>query len=146
MVFAFCRWMEEQAWLGGYDIHINNVTESISCLGLAGPRSRDVLSKLTSIDLSNEAFPFLHCRTATIAGCTVRALRISYTGLSLFIPHNYIINYSCYYLPLMQIVVPHTVPYVHFFIYLFLSLSPKFSRCGKQQSDTKTPPPIELVN
>ena len=79
-----CRWLEDHAWTGGYDVHIDNVTESIACLGLAGPRSRDVLSKLTSIDLSNEAFPFLSCQTATIAGSPVSALRISYTGLFLF--------------------------------------------------------------
>ena len=96
MVFAICRWMEEKAWLGGYNIHINNVTESTACLGLAGPRSRDVLSKLTSIDLSNEAFPFLHCRPATVAGCPVRALRISYTGLSLFVPQSCVIAFSSF--------------------------------------------------
>ena len=76
--------MEEHAWLGGYNIQITNVTETTACLGLAGPRSRDVLAKLTSIDLSSEAFPFLHSRRATIAGCSVRALRISYTGMFFF--------------------------------------------------------------
>ncbi|GIT70941.1 MAG: hypothetical protein Ct9H300mP28_07550 [Pseudomonadota bacterium] len=37
----------------------SNVTDEYGVLVLAGPSSRDVLSKLTDADLSNAAFPWL---------------------------------------------------------------------------------------
>lgn len=42
-----------------------------------GPKSREILSKVTDIDLSNEAFPF---STSQDIGDGVRASRISYMG------------------------------------------------------------------
>ena len=52
----------------------------MSCLSVAGPYSRDVLSKLTSTDMSNSGFKFLTIKDIDIAGLPVRAMRISYTG------------------------------------------------------------------
>ena len=49
-------------------------------LVLSGPRSRDVLGKLTAADLGNSAFPYLSAREIEVAGCPVRALRVSYVG------------------------------------------------------------------
>jgi len=45
-----------------------------------GPDARDVLSKVTGADLSNDAFPFGGCREIEIAGVSLRALRITYVG------------------------------------------------------------------
>ena len=45
-----------------------------------GPRSRAVLSGLTDADLSNQAFPFGHAATITIAAAPVRVLRVTYVG------------------------------------------------------------------
>lgn len=70
----------EHARKGNYDVAIENVTDDISCLSVAGPYSRDVLSKLTSTDMSNSGFKFLTIRDIDIAGLPVRAMRISYTG------------------------------------------------------------------
>ncbi len=75
-----CRYMEDQAWRWGHNVEITNTTEDWAALGLAGPKSRDVLSKLTNIDLATEKYPFLHAREFNVAGLPVRALRISYTG------------------------------------------------------------------
>ena len=75
------RWIEEEQWRGNYeDVEVLNVTDSWGCLGLAGPWSRDVLSSLVSDDLSEDAFPFLHCRSMTVAGVSARAIRTSSTG------------------------------------------------------------------
>lgn len=52
----------------------------MSCLSVAGPYSRDVLSKLTSTDMSNSGFKFLTIKDIDIAGLPVLAMRISYTG------------------------------------------------------------------
>lgn len=65
---------------GGYDVDITNVTEDIGVLGIAGPKSREVLQKLTDEDMSDAAFKFLHCKSIKLAGISLRATRISYTG------------------------------------------------------------------
>lgn len=50
-------------------------------MGIAGPLSRDVLSKLTDADMSQEKFKFLTVKDIEIAGIPVKALRLSYTGI-----------------------------------------------------------------
>jgi len=64
----------------GEDVSIENVTDNRGAIVLAGPRSRDVLAKLTDADLSNEAFPWLTSREISINGAPVRALRVNYVG------------------------------------------------------------------
>jgi 4-methylaminobutanoate oxidase (formaldehyde-forming) len=49
-------------------------------LGLMGPRSRDLLQRLTGEDLPNEAFPFATSREVEIGYARVRASRITYVG------------------------------------------------------------------
>jgi glycine cleavage system aminomethyltransferase T/glycine/D-amino acid oxidase-like deaminating enzyme len=55
-------------------------TDEISTIGLWGPRARDVLSSLTSDDVSHEGFGMLSCRQVTVGGVPVLASRISYVG------------------------------------------------------------------
>lgn len=76
------RWIEEKAAEGGYDVDISNITDNVGVLGVAGPYARKVLQKLTDEDLSDTGFKFLHCKTIQLAGITLRAIRISYTGES----------------------------------------------------------------
>lgn len=64
----------------GEDVCVTNITEDYGNLVLAGPKSRDVLSQVTDADLSNEAFRWLTAQEITIAGATVRALRVNYIG------------------------------------------------------------------
>ena len=79
-VVIICRWIEEEQWRGNYDVQVSNVTDDWGCLGLAGPWSRQILAPLVRDDLSDDAFPFLHCRCMTVADVATRAVRISYTG------------------------------------------------------------------
>jgi len=58
----------------------SNVTDEYGVLVLAGPRSRDVLSKLTDADLSNAGFPWLRGKTIDVSGIKTLALRVSYAG------------------------------------------------------------------
>uniref|UniRef100_A0A3P8W8B8 Dimethylglycine dehydrogenase n=1 Tax=Cynoglossus semilaevis TaxID=244447 RepID=A0A3P8W8B8_CYNSE len=74
------KWIETEAVDGGYDVDISNVTDDIGVLGIAGPNSRKVLQKLTEEDMSDATFKFLQCKSITLAGVPVRAIRISYTG------------------------------------------------------------------
>uniref|UniRef100_A0A674D7J2 Dimethylglycine dehydrogenase n=1 Tax=Salmo trutta TaxID=8032 RepID=A0A674D7J2_SALTR len=85
------RWMEEEVVEGAYDVDISNVTEDIGVLGVAGPKARDVLQKLTQEDMSDASFKFLHCKPIQLGGVNLRAIRISYTGelgWELYIPHK----------------------------------------------------------
>ena len=61
-------------------VTLSTVTTAHGILLLAGPRSRDILSKLTDADLSNEAFPWLTGRHITVGLAPVRAMRINFVG------------------------------------------------------------------
>jgi sarcosine oxidase, subunit alpha len=62
-------------------IDIANMTSGFAAINVVGPRARDVLRKLQSeVDLSPEAFPYLHCREGTIEGIPARLLRIGFLG------------------------------------------------------------------
>jgi dimethylglycine dehydrogenase len=62
------------------EVTIRDVTGDRGVLVLAGPRARQLLERLTDADLTNQAFPWLTCREIVVAGCPVRALRVSYVG------------------------------------------------------------------
>ncbi len=64
----------------GERVRVENVTEDRGVLVLSGPRSRDVLERLTDAPLDNTAFPWLCARDITVAGHALRALRVSYVG------------------------------------------------------------------
>ncbi len=49
-------------------------------LGLWGPRARDVVSSVTSDDVSHEGFPFARCRWIDVGPVCALASRISYVG------------------------------------------------------------------
>jgi sarcosine dehydrogenase len=73
------------AWIAehipaGLDARLSDVTEDFGTLSLMGPMARDVLSKVTSADVSGAVFPFGAVREIAIAGCAIRALRITYVG------------------------------------------------------------------
>ena len=57
-----------------------DVTTAWTTIGVWGPRARDILSSVTSYDVSNEGFPFGACRTIEIGSQLVLASRISYVG------------------------------------------------------------------
>jgi glycine cleavage system aminomethyltransferase T len=57
-----------------------DATNSWTTIGLWGPRARDVLSSVTSADVSHQGFPFLTSKTVDINGVRTLASRISYVG------------------------------------------------------------------
>jgi sarcosine oxidase subunit alpha len=73
---SFTWWLE--AW--GLDAHITDLTQGVGAMNLAGPRSREVLSKLTDLDCSAEAFKYLDARHADVAGVPCLLLRIGFVG------------------------------------------------------------------
>ena len=74
---------------------LTDVSSSYAVLSLMGPRSRDLLSRLTDADLSNEAFPFLTSKEIYLGYAPVRASRITYVGelgWELYVPSEYACN------------------------------------------------------
>jgi glycine cleavage system aminomethyltransferase T/glycine/D-amino acid oxidase-like deaminating enzyme len=61
-------------------VHVQDVTSAWACLGIWGPRSRDVLAPLTPQSLANEDFPYMSVREITVGDVPVRALRVTYVG------------------------------------------------------------------
>ncbi|MDE1906452.1 MAG: GcvT family protein [Rhodospirillales bacterium] len=64
----------------GMNAQLVDVTSAYSVLALMGPLARDILKAVTRDDLSNAGFPFGAAKTIGIAGCPVRALRVTYVG------------------------------------------------------------------
>ncbi|MCP3935021.1 MAG: FAD-dependent oxidoreductase [Actinomycetia bacterium] len=66
--------------LDGEDVTVTDVTDDLAILGISGPRSRDLLSQLTDVDLSAPAFRWLTGQEIDVAGVPCIALRVSYVG------------------------------------------------------------------
>ena len=81
-------WMKRQF---AADAHafVTDVTSAYGQLNVQGPRSRELLQKLTHEDLSNEAFPFRAAREIDIGFARALCVRITYLGelgYELYIP------------------------------------------------------------
>lgn len=69
-----------------------DATSGQAVLGVMGPRSRELLARLTDADLSNAAFPFAASREIDLGYARVRASRITYVGelgWELYIPSEF---------------------------------------------------------
>jgi dimethylglycine dehydrogenase len=69
-----------QGRTAGEQLEVVNVTDDRGVLVLAGPRSREVLAKITKEKLDNASFRWLSGKQIHIAGLPVRALRVNYVG------------------------------------------------------------------
>jgi len=72
-------WMRKHQPEDG-SVLIDDVTAGQACLGIWGPRARDIVQPLTDADLSNGAFPYLTARRMRIATVPCLALRVTYVG------------------------------------------------------------------
>jgi glycine cleavage system aminomethyltransferase T/glycine/D-amino acid oxidase-like deaminating enzyme len=64
----------------GSRVEVTDVTSSYAVYGVMGPRSRELLSRLTRDDLSAEAFRFGASREIDLGHARVRASRMTYVG------------------------------------------------------------------
>ena len=62
------------------NIDFQDVTDQIACFGVFGPKSRNLVSKLSNEDMSNENFKFGTCKKIIINKKEVLAQRLSYVG------------------------------------------------------------------
>ncbi|WP_103379901.1 2Fe-2S iron-sulfur cluster-binding protein [Pseudonocardia dioxanivorans] len=90
-------WEWAENWLQtehpDWRVHITPVTTAFASINVAGPRSRELLARLTDVDLATEAFGYMNVRTGTIAGVADCVLwRIGFTGelsYELHVPASY---------------------------------------------------------
>jgi glycine cleavage system aminomethyltransferase T/glycine/D-amino acid oxidase-like deaminating enzyme len=76
---ADLKWVADHLPADG-SAQVTDLTSAWTTLGLWGPRARDILSSLTSDDVSHEGFPFARCRTIEVGPVRALASRISYVG------------------------------------------------------------------
>lgn len=72
------RWFGDHLPETGVNVH--RFGTDLVGLSIAGPRSRELLARLTDQDVSNEAFPFMAFRAMDVAGAPCMVNRITYTG------------------------------------------------------------------
>jgi glycine cleavage system aminomethyltransferase T/glycine/D-amino acid oxidase-like deaminating enzyme len=72
-----------------------DVTSAYAVYGVMGPKSRELLGKLSRDDFSDEAFPFGTSREIGLGYATVRATRITYVGelgWELYVPAEFAVG------------------------------------------------------
>jgi dimethylglycine dehydrogenase len=72
------RWLDEHLARPG--VRVCNVSETMSGLGIFGPRSRDLLARLTREPISGEALPFMAVREFDVGLAPAIVARLSVTG------------------------------------------------------------------
>jgi dimethylglycine oxidase len=74
------------------NVHVEDVTSKYCCLGIWGPKAREIVQSLSEDDWSNEGHGFFKCKESFIGQVPVRALRLSYVGelgWELYTPYEY---------------------------------------------------------
>ncbi len=76
-------------------VFVTDVTSGYNILNVQGPKSRQLISALTSADMSNEAFPYLNMQEIDMGYALVKALRITYVGelgWELYVPTEFTLH------------------------------------------------------
>ncbi|MFY9773022.1 MAG: FAD-dependent oxidoreductase [Trebonia sp.] len=79
----------------GCHASLADVTSAYAVYGVMGPRSRELLSRLSRSDFSDKAFPFSTSREIDLGYATVRATRITYVGelgWELYVPAEFAVG------------------------------------------------------
>ncbi|POR38319.1 Dimethylglycine oxidase [Tolypocladium paradoxum] len=61
-------------------VQVRDITGGTCCIGLWGPRSRDVIAAVSTDDFTSQGLPYLRAKRATIAGIPVTAMSLSWVG------------------------------------------------------------------
>jgi 4-methylaminobutanoate oxidase (formaldehyde-forming) len=76
-------------------VFVTDVSSGYNIISIQGPKSRLLLSGLTSADMSNEAFPFRTLQEIDMGYALVNALRLSYVGelgWELYVPTEFTLH------------------------------------------------------
>jgi dimethylglycine dehydrogenase len=83
-------WFEQHAV--GKNVRITNRTEELSAIAVAGPQSREWMSRVTSADIDNESIPFMSAHSMDIGRAPCLVARLSFTGelgYEMYVPAAY---------------------------------------------------------
>jgi glycine cleavage system T protein len=72
-------WIRQHAPEDG-SVTVEDVTSRYACLGIWGPRARDILQPLSAADLSNDAFRYMRAQEIDVGPVPCLALRVTYVG------------------------------------------------------------------
>ncbi len=72
-------WIQEHAPRDG-SVQVEDVTSAYACIGLWGPRAREILQATTPAGVSNAAFPYMTARELAVGSVPCLALRVTYVG------------------------------------------------------------------
>jgi glycine cleavage system aminomethyltransferase T/glycine/D-amino acid oxidase-like deaminating enzyme len=61
-------------------VQIRDITGGTCCIGVWGPRARDLVQALSDDDFSNENFKYFRAKKVRVGGVPVTAMRLSYVG------------------------------------------------------------------
>jgi glycine cleavage system aminomethyltransferase T len=61
-------------------VYVRDITPGTCCVGVWGPRARELVQPLTDLDMSHEGFRYFTCKTGYVGHVPVTAMRVSYVG------------------------------------------------------------------
>jgi 4-methylaminobutanoate oxidase (formaldehyde-forming) len=76
-------------------VFVTDITSGYNIINVQGPSSRQLISSLTNVDMSNEAFPYLTMQEIDMGYALVKALRITYVGelgWELYVPTEFTLH------------------------------------------------------
>jgi sarcosine oxidase subunit alpha len=74
------EWFDWWNAVWGLEAETVNVTGALAAVNVAGPNARELLSRLTDLDVANDALKYLDARRAHVAGVPCLILRIGFVG------------------------------------------------------------------
>ena len=85
LITATTQAVRDHDWISRHlpadaDAQLTDITAALGVVSVMGPNARQLLSRVTSTDVSHEVFPFGTAQELVIDDCRVRALRLSYVG------------------------------------------------------------------
>ncbi|HBG74148.1 MAG: hypothetical protein A2X25_04110 [Chloroflexi bacterium GWB2_49_20] len=73
-------------------VTIEDVSSSYACIGLWGPKARNILAKVTRNDITNDKFPYMTAQHITVGDVPTLAMRVTYVGelgWEMYVPMEY---------------------------------------------------------
>jgi dimethylglycine dehydrogenase len=110
------------------------ITTNWGVLVLAGPRSREMLQKLTDTDLSNAAFPWLTGQKISVGAAACHALRLNYVGELGWELHHPIEMQNYIFDKLMDAGKPHGIKPYGIKAMIALSVEKSYRLIGRELS------------
>jgi len=78
-----------------WHVEVVDVSSAYAVIGVMGPRSRELFTRISAADFSNEAFPFGTSQLIDAGDFTVRASRVTYVGelgWELYVPSEFAVG------------------------------------------------------